>query len=134
MGGRPVADDVGGAAAYPWFVGPEDQGRARLAFNIAVGASVPVFTVAWVIGNHVPTERALDIVAIAVVVGVALRYRARWPLAVLLVALVGVVAALLVDRVSPALGFACEIAVFTVACLRPRRVAGTAALVCAVVR
>jgi len=43
------------------------------------------------------------------------------------------VAAALVDWVSPALGFGCEIALFTVACLRSRRVAGSAALVCAAV-
>lgn len=43
------------------------------------------------------------------------------------------VTALLVGRASPALGLACEIAVFTVACLRPRRVAGLAALVSAVI-
>jgi len=50
---------------------------------------------------------------------------------VLLVALLGVGAALMGDRESPALGFGCEIAVFTVASLRPRRIAGTAALVSA---
>jgi hypothetical protein len=50
-------------------------------------------------------------------------------LTVLGVALLGAVTALLVGNASPALGYACEIAVFTVACLRPRRVSLTAALV-----
>jgi signal transduction histidine kinase len=111
----------------------DDQGRVRLAANIAAAASVPVLALAGVIDKHVPTAQALGIVAIAAVTGVALRYRARWPLAVLLVALLVVVAAALVDWVSPALGFGCEIALFTVACLRSRRVAGSAALVCAAV-
>jgi signal transduction histidine kinase len=53
--------------------------------------------------------------------------------AVLVISLLGAVTALLVGRASPALGLACEIAVFTVACLRPRRVAGIAALVSAAV-
>jgi signal transduction histidine kinase len=130
---RPVADDLDGAGEYPWFGVPDDRGRVRLAANIAAAASVPVLALAWVIDNHVPTRPALDIVAIAVVSGVALCYRARWPLAVLLVALVGVMAALLVDRESPALGFGCEIALFTVASLRTRRVSGTAAFVSAAV-
>jgi len=114
-------------------VGLDDQGRVRLAANIAAAAFVPVLALAGVIDKHVPTAQALGIVAIAAVTGVALRYRARWPLAVLLVALLVVVAAALVDWVSPALGFGCEIALFTVACLRSRRVAGSAALVCAAV-
>lgn len=114
-------------------MGLDDQGRAWLAANIAAAASVPVLALAGVIDKHVPTAQALGIVAIAAVTGVALRYRARWPLAVLLVALLVVVAAALVDWVSPALGFGCEIALFTVACLRSRRVAGSAALVCAAV-
>lgn len=104
-----------------------------MAANIAAAASVPVLAVAWVIDKHVPTEPALGIVASAAVTGIALRYRARWPLAVLLVALLGVGAALMADRESPALGFGCEIAVFTVASLRPRRIAGPAALVSAAV-
>ncbi len=133
MGTRPVADDLDGAGGHPWFVGLDDQGRVRLAANIAAAASVPVLALAGVIDKHVPTAQALGIVAIAAVTGVALRYRARWPLAVLLVALLVVVAAALVDWVSPALGFGCEIALFTVACLRSRRVAGSAALVCAAV-
>jgi signal transduction histidine kinase len=111
----------------------DDQGRVRLAANIAAAAFVPVLALAGVIDKHVPIAQALGIVAIAAVTGVALRYRARWPLAVLLVALLVVVAAALVDWVSPALGFGCEIALFTVACLRSRRVAGSAALVCAAV-
>lgn len=114
-------------------MGLDDQGRVRLAANIAAAAFVPVLALAGVIDKHVPTAQALGIVAIAAVTGVALRYRARWPLAVLLVALLVVVAAALVDWVSPALGFGCEIALFTVACLRSRRVAGSAALVCAAV-
>lgn len=129
---RPVADDADGVGSHPWFVGPNDQGRGRAA-NIAVGAAVPVLTLAGVIVNHAPTGRALGIVAIAVVVGVALPYRARWPLRVLLVALLGVVGSVLVDQANPPLMVASEIAVFTVACLRPRRVAGAAALVSAVV-
>jgi len=133
MGTRPVADDLDGAGGHPWFVGLDDQGRVRLAANIAAAAFVPVLALAGVIDKHVPTAQALGIVAIAAVTGVALRYRARWPLAVLLVALLVVVAAALVDWVSPALGFGCEIALFTVACLRSRRVAGSAALVCAAV-
>ena len=114
-------------------MGLDDQGRVRLAANIAAAAFVPVLALAGVIDKHVPIAQALGIVAIAAVTGVALRYRARWPLAVLLVALLVVVAAALVDWVSPALGFGCEIALFTVACLRSRRVAGSAALVCAAV-
>ena len=133
MGTRPAAEDVADAKVQPWFVGPDDQGRAALTANIAVAASVPVLAVAGVMHTQVPAERAVGIVTIAVVAGVALRYRARWPLAVLAVALLGAVAALLVGRASPALGLACEVAVFTVACLRPRRVAGIAALVSAAV-
>lgn len=72
-------------------------------------------------------------IASAAVIGVALRYRARWPLAVLAVTLLGIGGALLVDRESPALGFGCEIAAFTVASLRPPRMAGPAALITAAV-
>lgn len=117
---------------HPWFAGPDGQGRARLAANIAVGAAVPVLALAGVIGNRVPTKQALGFVAIAVVLGVALRYRGRWPLRVLLVTLLGVIGAVLIDRANPPLMVASEIAVFTVACLRPRRVAAAAALVSAV--
>jgi signal transduction histidine kinase len=133
MGTVPAADELDGAAGYPWFVGLDDQGRVRLAANIAAAASVPVLALAWVLDKQVPGAPARDIVAIALVAGVALRYRARWPLAVLLVTLMGVAAALVVHRESPALGFACEIAVFTVASLRPGRVAGAAALTSAAV-
>ena len=133
MGTRPVADDVDGASAQPWFVGPGNHGTAALAANIVVCASVPLMAIAGVMHTQVPTEQAMGIVTIAAVAGVALRYRARWPVAVLVVSLLGAVTALLVGRASPALGLACEIAVFTVACLRPRRVAGTAALVTAAV-
>ncbi len=131
MGTLPVANDLDGSAGYPWFVGSDGQGRVRLAANIAAAASVPVLALAWVIDKHIPIEPGMEIVASAAVTGIALRYRARWPLTVLLVALLGVGAALLGDRESPALGFGCEIAVFTVASLRPRRIAGTAALVSA---
>ncbi len=130
---RPVADHQDGERAHPWFVGPANQGRAGLAANIAVCASVPVMAMATVMHTGVGIDQAIGVVSIAAVAGVALRYRARWPLPVLAVALVGAVAALLLGRASPALGLACEIAVFTVACLRPRRVAGAAALVSAVV-
>jgi signal transduction histidine kinase len=133
MGTRPAADDMDGAGAPPWFMAPDDRGRVRRAANIAAAASVPVLALAWVSDEHVPTAPALGFIATAVVTGVALRYRTRWPLAVLLVALLGVAAAAVVDRESPALGFGCEIAVFTVASLRPRRVAGAAALVTAAV-
>jgi len=130
MGTRPVAYYVDGAK-HPWFVGPGDQGNAGLAANLVVSASVPVLAIAGVM--HGASNRAVSIVTIAAVVGVALRYRARWPLTVLVVALLGAVTALLVGNASPALGYACEIAVFTVACLRPRRVSLTAALVSAAV-
>lgn len=133
MGTRPAADDVDGTGAPPWFMAPDDRGRVRRAANIAAAASVPVLALAWVSDEHVPTAPALGFIATAVVTGVALRYRTRWPLAVLLVALLGVAAAAAVDRESPALGFGCEIALFTVASLRPRRVAGAAALVTAAV-
>lgn len=130
---RPAADDVDGAGAHPWFVGPDDQGRGGLAANIVVSASVPVLALAGVLHTQVPAEQAIGIITIAAVAGLALRYRARWPLAVLVVALLGAVTALLVGRASPALGLACEIAVFTVACLRLRRVSGAAALITAAV-
>lgn len=42
----PVAEDLDEAAGYPWFVGSDGQGRARLAANIAAAASVPVLAVA----------------------------------------------------------------------------------------
>jgi signal transduction histidine kinase len=129
----PVDDERDAARAHPWFVGPANQGAAGLVANIAVCASVPILAIATVMHKEVPTDQALGVVAIAVVAGVAMRYRARWPLPVLGLALVGAVAALLLGRASPALGLACEIAVFTVACLRPRRVAGAAALLSAVV-
>jgi signal transduction histidine kinase len=130
----PPADDGQDAArAHPWFVGPANQGTAGLVANIAVCASVPILAIATVMHKDVPSDQALGVVAIAAVAGIAMRYRARWPLPVLGVALLGAVAALLLGRASPALGLACEIAVFTVACLRPRRVSGTAALVSAVV-
>src|ERR1035437_2109481 len=116
MGTRPVAYYEDGAK-HPWFVGPGDQGNAGLAANLVVSASVPVLAIAGVM--HGASNRAVSIVTIAAVVGVALRYRARWPLTVLVVALLGAVTALLVGNASPALGYACEIAVFTVACLRP---------------
>jgi signal transduction histidine kinase len=133
MEARPEADEVDGARAHPWFVGPGDQGRAGLAANIAVSASVPMLAIAGIMHDEVSRDGAVGIVTIATVVGVVLRYRARWPMAVLVVSLLGAVAALLVGRASPALGLACEIAVFTVACLHPRRVAGIAALVSAAV-
>jgi signal transduction histidine kinase len=133
MGTRPASEDLAAAEVQPWFVGPDDRGPGALAANIAVAASVPALAVAGVMHSHVTTERAVGIVTIAVVAGVALRYRARWPLAVLSVVLLGAVTALLVGRAVPALGLACEVAVFTVACLRPRRVAGIAALISAAV-
>jgi signal transduction histidine kinase len=132
MGTRPVADDVDGATAHPWFVGPDDQGHAGLAANIVLSASVPVLAIAGVMHGG-SSDRAVSVVTIAAVVGVALRYRARWPLMVLVVALLGAVTALLVGNASPALGYACEIALFTVACLLPRRVSLTAGLVSAAV-
>jgi signal transduction histidine kinase len=130
---RPVTDDEDAARAHPWFVGPSKQGPAGLAANIAVCASVPVLAIATVMHKDVSTDQALGVVAIAAVAGIAMRYRARWPLQVLGVSLLGAVAALLLGRASPALGLACEIAVFTVACLRPRLVAGAAALITAAV-
>jgi len=133
MGTGPVADDVDGASAQPWFVGPGNHGTAALAADIVVCASVPLMAIAGVMHSDVLTDGAVGIVTIAGVAGVALHYRTRWPLAVLFVTLLGAVTALLVGRASPALGLACEIAVFTVACVRPRRVAGTAALVTAAV-
>jgi signal transduction histidine kinase len=132
MGTRAAADDED-ARAHPWFVGPANQGRAGLAANVAVSASVPVLAIATVMHKDIAADQAAGVVAIAAVVGVALRYRARWPLPVLAVALLGAVTALLLGRASPALGLGCEIAVFTIACLRPRRVAGAAALVSAAV-
>jgi len=128
----PVADELGGVRAHPWFVGLDDQGQGGLAANIAVSASVPVLAVAGVMHNGL-TDRALGVVGIAALVGVALRYRARWPVAVLIVSLLGAVAALFMGRASPALGLGVEIALFTVACLRPRRVAGIAALASAAI-
>ena len=125
-----------GASAHPWFVGPGDHGPAGLAglaADIVVCASVPLMAIAGVMHNDVLTDGAVGAVTIAAVAGLALHYRTRWPLAVLFIALLGAVTALLVGRASPALGLACEIAVFTVACLRPRRVAGAAALVTAAV-
>lgn len=80
-----------------------------------------MLAIAGIMRDEVPPERAVVIVTIATVVGVALRYRACWPVSVLVVSLLGAVAALLVGRASPVLALACEIAVFTVACLRPRR-------------
>jgi signal transduction histidine kinase len=133
MGTALSTDDPDDARAHPWFVGPARQGRAGLAANGAVCASVPILAIAGVIHNDLPTGNAVGVVSIAAVSGVAMRYRARWPVPVLAVALLGAVTALLVGRASPALGLACEIAVFTVACLRPRRVAGVAALVSAVI-
>jgi signal transduction histidine kinase len=133
MGTMPAPDEIDGAAGYPWLVGSDNQGRARLAANIAAAASVPVLALAWVIDKHVTGAPARDIIISAAVTGIALRYRARWPEAVLLVALLGVGVALIVDRESPALGFGCEIAVFTVASLRPFRIAAPAALVSAMV-
>jgi signal transduction histidine kinase len=133
MEARSETDELDGARARPWFVGPGDQGRAGLAANIAVSASVPMLAIAGIMHDKVSSDRAVGIVTIATVVGVALRYRARWPMAVLVVSLLGAMTVLLVGRASPALELACEIAVFTVACLRPRRVAGTAALLSAVV-
>lgn len=130
---RPVADEQDAARAHPWFVGPANQGRAGLAANIAVCASVPLMAMATTLHKGVSTDQALGVVSIAAVAGIALRYRARWPLHVLTIALLGAVAALFLGRASPALGLACEIAVFTVACLRSRRVAGAAALVTAMV-
>ena len=132
MGTRPVADDVDGATAHPWFVGPDDQGHAGLAANIVLSASVPVLAIAGVMHGG-SSDRAVSVVTIAAVVGIALRYRARWPLMVLVVALLGAVTALLVGNASPALGYACEIALFTVACLLPRRISLTAGLVSAAV-
>lgn len=129
VGARPMTDDVGGAVMHPWFVGSDGPGRVRRFAPIAVATSVPLLALIGALVDGGLTGRAVAVLGIAVVVGLALRYRARWPLAVLLVALLGVVAALLVDRASPALVFGCLIAVFTVACLRPRRVAGPAALV-----
>lgn len=119
------------ARAHPWFVGPGNQGLAGLAANVAVSASVPILAIAGIMHDETAPDRAVGIVTIATVVGVALRYRARWPVAVLTLSLLGAVSALLVGRASPALGLACEIAVFTVACLLPRRVAAIAALVSA---
>jgi signal transduction histidine kinase len=133
MGTRPVADDLDGATAQPWFVGPGNHGTAALAANVVVCASVPLMAIAGVMHNDVMTDGAVGIVTIAAVAGVALHYRTRWPLAVLLVTLIGAVTALFVGRASPALGLSCEIAVFTVACLLPRRVSGAAALVTAAV-
>jgi len=125
--------DVDGFGAQPWFVGSDGPGPARLVAGIALGVSVPALALASVIGNHVPIARALGIVGIALVVGAGLTCRARWPLGVLFVALVGVVASVLVDEANPPLIVASEIAVFTVACLRPRRLAAAAALGAAVV-
>ena len=133
MGTALSTDDPDDARAHPWFVGPARQGRAGLAANVALCASVPVIAITGVVNNDLQTANAIGVVSIAAVSGVAMRYRARWPLPVLAVALIGAVAALLVGRASPALGLACEIAVFTVACLRPRRVAGAAAVVSAVI-
>jgi len=133
MGTTPVAEEVAGGSELAWFVVPDERGPIRAAANIAAAASVPVLALAWVLDEQVPAGPALRIVAIAAITGVALRYRARWPLAVLLVGLLGVSAAFLGGLESPALGFGCEIAVFSVASLRPRRVAASAALVSAVV-
>lgn len=130
---RPLADEQDAARAHPWFVGPANQGPAALAANVVVCASVPLTALAIAMHTGVSTDKALGVVSIAAVAGIALLYRARWPLHVLTIALLGAVAALFLGRASPALGLACEIAVFTVACLRPRRVAGAAALVSAMV-
>ena len=122
-----------GAGGHPWFVGLEGPGRFGLAWNITIGALVPVLTLADVMVNRVPAARAAGLVGIAVVVGAALACRLRWPLAVLLVALLAVVGSVFVEGVTGPLMAAGEIAVFTVACLRPRRVAAAATLVAAAV-
>lgn len=129
---RPVAD-VGRARVLPWYVGPEGPGRGRLIANVALGLSVPVLALAGALRGHVAAAGAVGIVVLAVVVGVALFTRSRWPLAALVVSLFAVVATVFVVEASPPFVVASEIAVFTVACLRPRRRAAGAALAAAMV-
>jgi hypothetical protein len=62
----------------------DDQGRVRLDAKYRGRPSVPVLALARVIDKHAQIAPARDIVATALVAVVALRNRARWPLAVLL--------------------------------------------------
>ena len=127
------APDVDGQAAPPWLVARDEHGPSRLAVNIAVGAVVPLLAIVDVRHAGLGLVRGAGVVAIAVVMGVALRYRVRWPAGALAVTLVGVVGATFVGHASPPLMFACLVAVFTVAALLPRREAAIGALISAVV-
>ena len=70
---------------------------------------------------------------VSVLVGAGLFFRSRWPLELLAVFLVGALATLVVPETGAPMIVASEIAVFTVARNRPRRVAALAALATAVV-
>ena len=127
------AADVDGVGVLPWVVGPDGPGRGRLFGNLLLSVALPAATAADVVRSGVPAGQAVATVAIATIVGACLFFRGRWPLAVLAVSLVAAVAAVAVSAASPPLVVASEIAVFTIACLRPRRVAAFAALVAALV-
>jgi len=81
--------------------------------------------------------RAVALIAVAVVVGTALGFMARWPIATVVVTLGGLVAVALVDQMSPVLVLAAQVAIFGVAALRTRLVglvaaAATAVLLCSI--
>ncbi|MGV8967545.1 MAG: sensor histidine kinase [Cellulomonas sp.] len=128
---RPADDD--GIGVLPWVVGPDGPGRGRLVGNLALACAIPVLTLGGVVRGDPPVALAVGIVALALIIGAGLFFRARWPLALLAVSLVGALASAPVPEATAPMIVASEIAVFTIACIRPRRVAAFAALVAAVV-
>ncbi|WP_407343769.1 sensor histidine kinase [Pengzhenrongella phosphoraccumulans] len=130
---RATFADAEGVGVLPWAVGPDGPGRGRLIGNLVLSAAVPVLTLGGVLRGDAPAALAVGMMVVAVVVGAGLFFRTRWPLALLAVSLLGAVAALAIPETGAPMIVASEIAVFTVACVRPRRVAALAALAAAVV-
>ncbi|WP_165372839.1 sensor histidine kinase [Pengzhenrongella frigida] len=126
-------DDDGGVAVLPWFVGPDGPGRGRLVANVALSAAVPVLALIDVAQKELPVGAAAGVVGLSLIVGAAVYVRTRWPVALLALALGAVIVTVLADVLSPPLVAASGIAVFTVACVRPRRVSAPSALVAALV-
>ncbi|HEY8720092.1 sensor histidine kinase [Pengzhenrongella sp.] len=127
------AADVDPLGVHPWLDHQVARRRARRVVDVAVGACVLALALGAIWHEHIPAGPALGTLALAAVVGGALLFRARWPLPVLAVTLLGVTAALVVDGATPSMMVASQIAVFSVAIHRPRRVAAVAAVVSALV-
>jgi len=112
----------------PWFATITASRRGQQVIDIAMGASIPMLAVVGIMVEDVPMGEAAVALAAAIVVGVALVFRWRAPLAVLAVAVTAVLATSIAGQHDAWLVVAVEIAISTVAVARARRTAVLAAL------